>query len=47
LRGFRCFFSHRYTLGPKPKKPKGKRPKVTVFPQSFVVGANSDIAVEI
>ena len=38
LRGFRCFFSHPRTVGPKPKKPKEKRPKIDVFPQSFVVG---------
>jgi hypothetical protein len=46
LRDFRFFFSHRYTVGPKPKKPKGKRPKADFFPQSFLVGDNSEIGVE-
>jgi hypothetical protein len=50
LRGFRCFFSHLGTVGLKPKKPKGKCPKIDVFPQSFVVGTdrnlNSEIAIE-
>ena len=49
-RGFRCFFSHARTVGPKPKKPKEKRPKSAFFPQSFVVGdtgnLNPGIAVE-
>ena len=40
MRGFRCFFSHSCTVGPKPKKPKEKRLKVAIFPQSFMVGDN-------
>ena len=43
LRGFRCFFSHPRTVGPKPKKPKEKRPEIAVFPQSFVVGDNGNL----
>jgi hypothetical protein len=42
LRGFRCFFSHWGTVGLKPKKPKEKRPKVVIFPQSFLVGDYSN-----
>ena len=43
LRGFRGFFCHPLTVGPKPKKPKEKRAKGAVFPQSFVAADNGNI----
>jgi hypothetical protein len=43
LRGFRVFFCHPRTVGLKPNKPKEKRAKGAVFPQSFVAANNDNI----